>query len=298
MTATLPEAGQDAPGEPPDPEAHFRALAAAMAEVDKWTHQLIVDELAGICPALDQAEEQAAAALRQAVAALEDPERATAELDGEITRAEAELSSWRSQLEDGDVGARVTARTWVSEWEAELAALRNKRDFAQAEMLPLIAARNKARADLELAMGAKRGLAWSMIDPFGTAVGQGTSAYVSYRMPRLTYVMLMGDRGHPEWDCALAELRELCVAVMRAGHDITRDLPDFGEVAFRSMTSALDGNLADVMADPAPTGRDVMNQIEAEAVNKNLPASYIEDHRNIAPVPRVARDWMQVPWRS
>ena len=275
-----------------DTQDHLADLAKAMAEVDRCTMQLVVDELGEGWPVLVAAEGEAAEALREAGAALEDPQRAIAALGEEIARAETELSTWRRQLEDGDVAARVTARTWISEWETELAALAQKREFAEAQMFPFIDARNKARSHLELVQGAKRGLAYAMADPYGR-VGQGTKAYVQFRQTRLTYVLLMGDRAHPEWDCAISELKELCVAVMRVGHDITADLPSFGEVAFRAMTNAVEGNLSDVMSDPGPNAADVMASLKSEFTSANLTPAVIEDRRVAPPPPRAVREYMQ-----
>jgi hypothetical protein len=99
----------------------------------------------------------AAKGLEETYAALKDQERDLADLDAEITGAETELATWQSQLEQGDVAARVEARRWVSEWESELAALRGKREFADAQMLPLRDAHSKARAALEQATGAMEG---------------------------------------------------------------------------------------------------------------------------------------------
>jgi len=279
-------------------EERLADLAKAMGDVDRATMQLIVDELAEVWPALEDAEEKAAEALREALAALEAPERAIADLNAEIAHAEAELATWRKQLADGDVAARVTARTWIAEWEAEVAALTAKRDYAAAGMLPLIDARNLARADLELVQGAKNGLAVSMLDPYGP-VGQGTTAYVSYRMPRLAYVLLAADRAHPEWEVACTELRELCISAMRGGYDVGRDLPDYAEVAFRAMTAGM----ADAMTtapDPAPSAVEVVKQTEAHFENMALQArpvhvSDIDDRRAAQPVRTPARNYMAVP---
>jgi hypothetical protein len=298
VTAAVAEAGQDTGEAPQDPEAHLRALADALAETDRCIRQLVADELGELWPALDQAEEQAAGNLRAAVEALEAPQAAINALSAEITRVEGQCSDWQSRLESDRIEDRVEARVRFQAWDDELDKLRQKRDFAEAEMLPLLAARTKCRGDMELAQGAKRGLAWAMIDPFGTAVGQGTRAYVAHRQVRLNHVLLAADRANPEWDCAVSELRELCMAVMRAGHDITADLPAFGELAFRSMTSAMT-DASSAWGDPAPSAADVVAKDRVTVENAALAAtrSKIEDHRNTRPVPRNApvREFMKPP---
>jgi hypothetical protein len=62
------------------------------AEVEKWTRQLIVDELAELMPGLEAAEETAAGRLREAVEVLKAPGRLLADLDAEISHAETELA--------------------------------------------------------------------------------------------------------------------------------------------------------------------------------------------------------------
>ena len=281
-------------------EERLADLARAMGDVDRATMQLIVDELGEAWPALEDSEVKAAAVLREALAAVETPERAVADLNAEIAHAEAELATWRKQLADGDVAARVTARTWIAEWEAEVAALTAKRDYAQAGMLPLIAARTRARADLELVQGAKNGLAVSMLDPYGP-VGQGTTAYVSYRMPRLAYVLLAADRAHPEWEVACTELRELCISAMRGGYNVAADLPDYAEVAFRAMTAEMASAL-DSAADPAPSAVELKAletayYEDAALQGRPVHVSDIDDRRFAQPVrtPVPQRDYMSVP---
>ncbi len=66
-----------------------RDLFRCMNETDRLIRALIVDELAGQLPGLEQAEAEAAAALQAAVADLEGPERALAELSAEIDRVGA-----------------------------------------------------------------------------------------------------------------------------------------------------------------------------------------------------------------
>lgn len=284
MTAAAVEVGQAEASEPDSREQHLAELAKATAAVDRWSAQLIIDELAELMPGLDRAEEQAAGRLREACTALEGPERRVADLEEHIARADSELASWRSQFDTGDVAARVTARQWISEWENERTALVQRKEFVQAEMAPLIDARSKARADLELVAAAKRGLAWAMVDPFGSAAGQATQAYIGYRQTRLAYVLLCADPGHPEWDTACAELRELCISAMRGGYDVARDLPDFGAVAFRAMVSEM-ASADSTPPAPAPGMIDVMALTKAEFENNALQGHPTSIERRDLPPP-------------
>jgi hypothetical protein len=278
-------------------EDHLAELAKASAEVDKWSRQLIVDELAELMPGLEAAEESAAARLRDALEALKAPGAAIADLDAAIGRAETELASWRDQLEGGDVAARVDARRWIAEWETERDTLTARRDYAAAEMLPLADVRNRARADLELAQGAKTGLAFSMCIPFESPVGQATRAYIGYRQPRLAYVLLKGDSADPEWECAVAELRELCISAMRGGYNVAPDLPDPAAVAAAGIAAPM----ADAMATPpdaVPSMTEVLalDKARMEDLALQQQPSRIDDYRAPAPPREVPdRPYMRVP---
>ena len=63
------------------------------------------------------------------------------------------------------------------------------------------------------------------------------------------------------------------------------------------MTAMMPDSMASI-ADPVPSEAEVMCQLAAEAVNKNLPASRVADYRNPhTAVPRTVpeRDYMHVP---
>jgi hypothetical protein len=133
VTATAAEVGQDAAE---DPDAHFKALAVALAEVDRWTHQLIADELGELWPALDQAEEDAAERLRVAAEALEVPQAAIDALTVEIDRVTGQCAEWQARLSSDQIEDRVEARVRFQAWNDELDKLKARRDFAESEMLP------------------------------------------------------------------------------------------------------------------------------------------------------------------
>ncbi len=271
-------------------EEHLADLAKAMAGEDRAIRQLIVDELAEAMPALEHAEEEAAAALREACTALGKPEQLLAELDEEIGRVTGQAAEWQAKLSSLKTEDRVEARVRFQAWSDELDKLKEKRDQAERDLQPYYDARNKASGDLELVQGALRGLVFAMLTPYESRVGQGTRAYVAYRQPRLSYVLLAGDRDHPEWECAIAQLEEMCLrSAYRTDH-----LPSNAEQAARAITAGM----ADAASAPyaaSPNAADVMAADVVKLINESMPPSRIEDHRN---TPSPPRSYMQLPGRG
>jgi hypothetical protein len=283
-----------APAAEPVRDEHLKELAEALAAVDRATMQLIVDELAEAMPALEEEQRKAAESLREACAALRKPEQLLAELDEELGRVTGQAAEWQGRLSSLRAEDRVEARVRFQAWSEELDRLREKRVFADQDLQPYYDARTKTQAGLELAQSAKRGLVWAMIAPFESAAGQGTTAYVAYRMPRLSYVLLAGDRDHPEWDVALAELEELCLrSAYRTDH-----LPSNAEQMARSMTAQMPDAAAS-MADPVPSAVDVIASDAVAVANAGVSVgkSVIEDHRRTPAPPRIVpqRDYMRPP---
>ena len=272
----------------------MRDLAAATAFRDKCVQQLIIDDLADWMPALDAKEEAAEKRLSAACAALEGPERHVVGLNDEIARAEAELATWRSQLEGGDVASRVTARQWIAEWEAEREALVQKRDFAVADMSHLVDAKAKAHADAELAKGAKMGLAAAMVNPFGSPVARTTPSYIGYRQPFLNLILIANDRESPEWETAAAQWEDCA----RHSGLRTDNLPSEAEQMARAMTASM-ADATTSPPPPAPSAVELGKLLEAEMTNRALQSTrdYVEDRRY--PPPRAVlvqkRAYMVVP---
>ena len=271
-------------------EEHLADLAKAMAALEKAAMQLIVDELAEALPALERAEEDAAAALREACAALGKPEQLRADLDEEIGRVTGQCADWQAKLSSLAVEDRVEARVRFQAWSDELGKLKEKRDQAERDLQPYYDARNKASADLELVQGATRGLFYAMLNPYESKVGQGTKAYVAYRMPRLAFVLLSGDPGHPEWDCAIAQMDEFA---MRSAYR-TDHLPSNAEQEARAIAAQMAD--ASSYVPPALNAREVMAADALKVFNDSQPPSRIDDYRNTPRPPR--RDYMQLPGRG
>ena len=141
-------------------------------------------------------------------------------MDAAISAAEGKCVEWSQQLADADPDTRARARTHFTEWSAEIDSLRAARDEAERGYRPLMEEREQRSKDLRAIQGGKRVLAAGMLDPFGE-LGQQTRAYEAFRQLHLNHVLLRNDRADPEWDMALAELRELC---LRSGYRTT-DLP-------------------------------------------------------------------------
>lgn len=265
---------------------HLADWAKALAALEKATMQLIIDELAELMPGLKATEDQAAAALREACTALGKPEQLLADLDAEVGRVTGQCAEWQGKLSSLRAEDRVEARVRFQAWSDELDKLKAQRDQAERDLEPYYAARNKARADLELVNGALRGLAYAMAMPYESRVGQATKAYINHRQPRLTYVLLAGDRSHPEWECAVTELEELQRVVEQTPAE-----------AAAMMTAAMADASATI--DPGPNAADIMAQTDAEMANLALQKSptRIDDYRSGPAVPRNERveSYRQVP---
>jgi hypothetical protein len=271
-------------------EEHLADLARAMAAEEKAIKQLIVDELAEALPALERAEEDAAAVVRETCTALGMPEKQLADLDAEIERVTGKAAGWQERLSALRTEDRVEARVRFAAWSDELDKLKEKRDQAERDLQPYYDARNKATADLGLVQGAKRGLCYAMLTPYESPVGQGTRAYVGFRSPRLAYVLLAGDQAHPEWECAIAQLEEMCLrSAYRTDH-----LPSNAEQAARAITAEMAD--ASSYVPPAPNAQEILAADAVKLANDFMPPSHIDDYRNSPAPPR--RDYMQLPGRG
>ncbi len=257
-------------------EGHLAALAELQAAEERAVKQCIVDELAEAMPALQAAADQAEAAIREACTALGEPEKRLADLEAEIEDATGRAAEWQGKLSSLKAEDRVEARVRFQAWNEELDRLREKRDQAERDLQPYYQARSKAEADLELAQGAQRGLAWTIVRPYESPVAQGTKAYLAFRAPRLSFVLLAGDRAHPEWDAAVAQLDQDATA---AGFRLDRS-PD-AEREARAMTAEM-SDAASTPFAPSPSGQDVMAMDKAMLANDALQQSptRIDDFRN------------------
>ena len=231
----------------------MQRLADGQREQETATMGLIQLELDEILTGLAASEDQAAAALRTAVEALNGPLARLAEMDAKISKAEGTCVEWSQKLTAGDPDQKAEARPHFDEWSAYIDGLRAERDEAERGYRPLFEDRERASKDLRAIQGGKRVLIAGMLDPFGE-LGQQTKAYEAYRMPHLTHVLLRNDREDPEWDMAIAELRELC---LRSAYR-TADLPTDAEMAARALEMS---GMADAMTsppDPVPSGQEVL----------------------------------------
>ena len=270
-------------------------LAQARADADAAVMCLIYLELGEVLTALDAREDQAAAALREASDALTAPQAAVDAIAAEIVKAEGRAAEWLAKLDpDKPADERAQARIHFAEWDADITRLCQKRDWAEAEMQPLVERRDHARKVLADLQAAKQGVIRAQLNPFGSPVAQATQAYIGYRMPYLNLILIANDRESPEWETAIAELEECCLrSAYRTDH-----LIGHAEQQARAMTSAM----ADVSTSPpppAPSAVELGKQLEVEMENRRLANTpvHIEDYRHPVPQrpPVQKRAFMEVP---
>jgi hypothetical protein len=266
---------------------HMEALTAATNAVDDAVKVLITDELSELRPGLEEAAEVAAERLREATSALMLSQQQLADIDDEIASAEASRADWAAQLDDLSAEKRVTARHWLTVWDAELDSLRGKRSQVSEALQPVIDERSKARDALA---EAQDGLAWfglNLLAPY-TGMGQLTEAYRLWRVGigHLTPVLLAGDDSHPEWDAALEVLATCCLT---SGYR-TDDLPQEAEAIRRYWDGVRDA----ASSEPAPTGQAVAATVKAELASAALDQVRPEYRVRTAPVAK-SRDYMQAP---
>jgi hypothetical protein len=278
-------------------EQHLASLFAAMTEVDKWTRQVIIDDLTDLIGPLDEAEQEAAGRLQNAVAALEGPQENLASLDREMRTAQNRCNKFRDEVESGSVDRRARARWHLSEWQGELEKIRQKRQQVREDMIPLIAERDQAREDLKAIGESKAGLALNMADCYAGAVSMGTWSYETFRVQagHLSPMLWAHDDTNPEWSRGVEWVLELCE---RAG---VRTDGSTGMRRLASNAEQLANTLAELdksgQPEVYPSGREALAQNAVIAENAKLARErqLIEDYRQPRP-PKVTaeREWMQV----
>jgi hypothetical protein len=115
----------------------LQLLGRAQDEVERWTRQLIVDELNELWPSLVEAEEHAQARLEEAERALVGPQEHIATLRVEIIRCGGRCNEWSAELTSEVTEYRVQARINFREWSAELDSLKEKLSQAERDREPL-----------------------------------------------------------------------------------------------------------------------------------------------------------------
>lgn len=283
-----------------DREKHLAEWVEALAVAAKAHRQVTVDEIAAGIPALEEARSKAAAVQHEAWKARQGPERDIAALDAEIAAAEADRAKWQAKLSDETPREeRARARFQHAECESDITRLSRKRDFAQAQLQPLLDIWNKARTERELADAAVSGRelnATLELAYFGA--GQKTAAY-GMRFG-LALENTLRDRDDPEHDAAVEYMLHLCQVSGFRTEDHADELPSDAEQARRFWDQVHADAVAGMAADPAPSAAGVMKQFEAEVENMALQGhpSEVSDYRDPrTAVPRAVpeRDYMQVP---
>ena len=284
----------------PSPRAeHLAQYLEAMTAADKALRLAIAAELAEELPRLEQDQAEAAKVVEVTYAALEDPERDIAELDAEIAGAKADRARWQAKLSDETPREeRAAARFQHAECEADIARLTQRREFAEAQALPLRDALAKAQAGLRDASGAVAGRKLNATPALAYyAAGQKSAGY-AWRFG-IALEGVLRDRDHPEHDAAVDYMLHLCQVSGFRTEDYAGELPSDAEQARRFWDQVY---AAAQHAEPAPSGREVAGVVHAEmavaAENKRLEASpvRIDDRRAAAPVRNPPqRSYMQPP---
>jgi hypothetical protein len=282
----------------PKPEL-LKALADALNSYDEAVRDLIRDELeTTVRPGLEAARDQAAARLADAYAALGQPQQQVAETDEAIAFAERELASHREDLGSSSVSVRANSRPHVTEWEAELSSLRQKKtqqtDALQAFTDEHRAARD-ALAQAEIALG---GYEMNLKVPF-IGYGARTDAYRAFRIGSYPAWLTLqaNNTDHPEFDAFFGSLD----SVAQATGYTTDALSDRLRIKAMEETQA---NFA-TKPEPVPSGKDVADSLTVTMENAALgklareTVSRIDDFRRPA-VPRnsAVRDYMRLPGKS
>ena len=202
------------------------AIFVNMTEHDELVKALIGVELKTVLPVFLAHVNEKASAFRDAIAALEKPAKALAEIEQQITAAEGKCSQISLQLAIDDVEERARTRMRFNEWDAELTALSKRRDWLESELAGLQHERNIAEELADKALGGLLNLASAIADPFTHPMGQGTAGYIRFRMPQTWQLIVAGERDHPEYELALVQLRQVARI---AGYKLVED--DFGATA-------------------------------------------------------------------
>jgi hypothetical protein len=125
-----------------------------------------------------------AKAAKEALAALDGPEKALEALDEEITAVRAKCSSLAEGTYGGDVAGRVRSRQEFAAWETELGLLEQRRDELAQEAGQLRLEADKARSRAEDVIGGKAMLESAILARSRASWASGQRATPSSGCPR------------------------------------------------------------------------------------------------------------------
>ena len=270
-------------------------LASALTSVNQQIRAMIRDELKEMITEAEDTEAKAAQRLRDASGALKGPQDAIRDIEGEIARANAELSQWRGKLDSEDIGERVAARNWIGEWEAEVASLAQKKTRLDNDMMPLVNEHAEAKKELGQATAELSLLRTNIAEPYYYR-GQEAKAYLFRIRYGLADILMTGNRAHPEWGKAIEQLEFLCI---RTGYR-TDKLPKESE----AIKKYWDHVFAEGNPKPETTVSNVneTSQAEGTVMVQRSGAGTVTDHRTRSPgqIPRTVTerpelDYQRVP---
>ena len=102
---------------------HLKAFMTATTQAENACKELIKAELKENLAQAEAVRDKAVIRLREAYEALQNAKQPIADLDKEIAEAENSAQEWAEARTSDELGARVAARTWQSQWSEELIRL-------------------------------------------------------------------------------------------------------------------------------------------------------------------------------
>jgi hypothetical protein len=191
-------------------------LAAAERQAENLAGMLVQRELVKVVlPGYAEAEAAAGREYSAALAALREPGDRIGELKEEIAKADEEFVSWRDDLDNEKIGARVAARTALASWREEMDALTAKLAVLEAEIQPLRLAAAEAKTRLDRANEDHELAKFNAGSPFAALLGYGqdTDSFRTFwlRGGHFVKVLLSGNTIHAAWNASCAFMDELAL---------------------------------------------------------------------------------------
>jgi hypothetical protein len=208
------------PGKSPESNAESLKDAGVSVNIARYFQALtdaenaIKDEIRDELDAMIREAEQKVTAcddqLTAASGKLDEPNRKLAELDRKLAECSQQIQQWDQAQYDDDIAMQVDASVYLDRWQQKKAAILAEKQDIEADMAPLIKAREEAeharyRAETEvLAIGLGKQI------PF-RAYGLRTRGFRMWlEGGALNLILLAKAEDHPLWETARDFLTELC----------------------------------------------------------------------------------------
>lgn len=278
---------------------HTDAVMQALADFDKATRACIADELTEQIPAYEAKVDAAAENLRNAVAALEIPQREILEIEAELSEARTQELYWRQHGNSKNHHDRVESAVWADGYSVECVKITHRLEQAQDAVKPFKAAVDEARKNLANAQDALSGIKLNA-EPENAYMGYGqfTESYKLYRRHSwaLTVEQIaVGESYNSERDAFFEGLDMIAESSGYRTDDLQERLRQSAIADARANMDAVFPERSH-----APSGQDVIaetnNAMQHQGMQKANERTRLEDYRH--PVPsgvKVPRPEMQVP---